>query len=233
MKASFFDWDGTLTNRKIFLMNEFYKHIASRNLAPMESYYRMEGLKRLYAEKKISYREAAGDIPLIYATSLKGVKQSDINRESKSFAQEVMRKYLYPYAKGLVSLMHDRGLTISISGAPHGPIKSLGKILDFDLSYGTLVEIEDGVCTGKLKQNLVIKETKEAVIAKIIKEKDIDLEESYAFGDTGQDLPLLSRVGHPVCLNPNSVLLEIAQKNNWPIFTSKDDVVSNIKKLLK
>jgi HAD superfamily hydrolase (TIGR01490 family) len=231
-KASFFDWDGTLTNvNKGFLMIDFSKHLASRNIFPKESYSKMEESKNLYFEGKLNYREAIGRIPRIYSTTLKGVSENDIKKEAEIFADKVVEEYLHPYAKDLVTLMSKYGMIIGISGAPKELVASLGRRLNFDLSYGSEVEIENEIYTGVLKQNLVIKEIKEAILENIVKENKIDLSKSFGFGDTEQDSSFLSKVGFPIILNPNSKLLDIAKQNDWPIFTSKDDVAVNVKKL--
>jgi len=233
-KASFFDWDGTLTDiKKVFLMNSFSGQLVSKKLFPKDGYLYIEDLRHLYGQGKISYREAAGKIPEVYASSLKGINMSDLEMEAASFAGKILREYVYPYTKSLVTLMNEYGITIAISGAPEEVVVALGKALDFDLSCGTIVETKNGICTGRLKQNLVLKETKKAVISKLIKENNIDLEKSYAFGDTAEDMPLLSKVENPVALNPNRELLAIAKKNRWMTLYSDEDVVNKINERIK
>jgi len=48
-----------------------------------------------------------------------------------------------------------------------------------------------------------------------------DLEESKAYADSGYDSPILFLVGHPIAVNPDEQLLEIARKNNWKIRQEK------------
>jgi len=48
-----------------------------------------------------------------------------------------------------------------------------------------------------------------------------DLERSYAYSDSMNDLPLLCLVGHAGVINANKELLKIARKNHWKVFTSK------------
>lgn len=234
MRASFFDWDGTLTDlKKGFLMIDFSKHLASKNLFSKESYFKMEEFKNLYSKGKLSYREAIGKIPRAYSIALKGISEHDIKREAEIFADKVIKGYLQPYTKNLVDLMNGYGMTIGISGAPKELVVSLGNRLNFDLSFGSEVEIKNGICIGVLKHNLVMKEAKEVVLEKVTKENDIDLSESFGFGDTEQDLAFLSKVRNQVALNPNHKLLTIAKNNRWLIFNSSDDVISEISKKLK
>ena len=44
-----------------------------------------------------------------------------------------------------------------------------------------------------------------------------DLNNSFAYSDSINDLPLLVSVGNPFIVNPNKALQVIATKNEWPI----------------
>ena len=42
-------------------------------------------------------------------------------------------------------------------------------------------------------------------------------DKTYFYSDSDRDLPLLSRVSHPVAVNPNSRLKEYASSKGWPL----------------
>ena len=44
-----------------------------------------------------------------------------------------------------------------------------------------------------------------------------DLHQCYAYSDSISDLPMLDSVGHPVAVNPDSRLNQIALERGWPI----------------
>jgi HAD superfamily hydrolase (TIGR01490 family) len=46
-----------------------------------------------------------------------------------------------------------------------------------------------------------------------------DFAESWFYSDSLNDLPLLSRVTHPVAVDPDETLRAHAQKNGWPVIT--------------
>jgi len=231
MRASFFDIDGTLV--KGLMIYEFAKHLADKTLIKKSFFKEMNSYVMLYLKNKITYREIAIIVPKLYAKGLKGVNVNIVKKEAKKFVDKYIKKFIQPYTQDLVRLMKSHGLTIGISGSPIEVVSCVGELFNFDLTYGTELEVLNGKYTGKIKQNLIIKETKEDVLKKIIKENKIGLTKSFGFGDTEQDLSFLSKVGHPVALNPNSTLLKIFKKNKWPFFTSKDDVVKSIKKDLE
>lgn len=231
VSASFFDLDGTLN--KGWLMYEFSKHLVSANLISRENFHKIEKWKNLFFEHKVSYRKIAIKIPRIYAISFKDRREAIVRKEAKHFVKEVIDRHLYPYAKTLTTIMKKHGMTIGISGAPAEIVLLLGEYFDFDLTYGTKLEVDKGIYTGKLKQNLVLRETKEAIIEKIVDEHTIDLHKSFGFGDTEQDLAFLSRVGYPVALNPNQKLLFIAKKKGWTIIYSGDNIIDKISIVLQ
>ena len=51
-------------------------------------------------------------------------------------------------------------------------------------------------------------------IKEIIDEYNVDLESSYAYGDTTGDFSMLKMVGNPVAINPNKELLNEIRKDN-------------------
>jgi phosphoserine phosphatase len=48
-------------------------------------------------------------------------------------------------------------------------------------------------------------------------EHDIDLSASYAYSDSLSDLPMLEAVGHPVVVNPDPALAEVAKREEWQV----------------
>ena len=47
------------------------------------------------------------------------------------------------------------------------------------------------------------------------REHGIDLAQSYAYSDSLSDLPMLRAVGHPVAVNPDPALAELAAEEGW------------------
>jgi putative phosphoserine phosphatase/1-acylglycerol-3-phosphate O-acyltransferase len=45
---------------------------------------------------------------------------------------------------------------------------------------------------------------------------NLDLAQSYAYGDSAADVPMLESVAHPQAVNPSRRLARVARQNNWP-----------------
>jgi HAD superfamily hydrolase (TIGR01490 family) len=84
-------------------------------------------------------------------------------------------------------------------------------------ALGTVAEHKDGFYTGRLMGDLMHGQAKAAAIVELAELEGIELEESYAYGDSLNDLPMMRAVGHPCPINPDLRLRRHAQEVGWPI----------------
>jgi hypothetical protein len=54
-------------------------------------------------------------------------------------------------------------------------------------------------------------------VSELAKEEEIDLDRSFAYSDSINDLPLLELVGNPIALNPDRQLRAIARRRAWQV----------------
>lgn len=227
-KAAFFDIDGTLI--KGLIICAFPEYLAPRRLFDIKANNKIQSILHSYTCGEKSYREIAIQIPREYALGIRGQKQADISVAASNFIQDYTRN-IFTYAKHLVVLMNHRNfLTIAISGSPIEAAKKL-KFLGFTEIFGTEMSLRNGVYDGKVKTNLIISEEKSRLFDRLTRNNNIDLEASFGFGDTEQDIPILERVGNPIPLNPNPLLLEHALKQNW-VIPNTEHLVADLTNLL-
>src|SRR5204862_7105485 len=86
-----------------------------------------------------------------------------------------------------------------------------------DGAIGTRSEIRDGVYTGEIDGPFVYGEGKAMALREFAAAQSISLDASWAYSDSVSDLPMLEAVGHPVAVNPDAELLEIAHREGWEI----------------
>jgi HAD superfamily hydrolase (TIGR01490 family) len=82
---------------------------------------------------------------------------------------------------------------------------------------GTTAEHKDGYYTGRLLGDLMHGEVKAASVRDLAEREGIDLELSYAYGDSLNDLPMMRAVGNPCPINPDRRLRNYARDIGWPI----------------
>lgn len=110
---------------------------------------------------------------------------------------------------------HDR---IVISASPTEIVARLAHEAGLEDGVGTTAARDaDGVYTGELTGPFCYKQGKVEVMAALAAERGYDLADCYAYTDSASDMPMLEAVGHPVVVNPEPELREIAQERGWPI----------------
>jgi putative phosphoserine phosphatase/1-acylglycerol-3-phosphate O-acyltransferase len=87
----------------------------------------------------------------------------------------------------------------------------------------TRLEVEDGILTGKVVRPTCYGEGKATAGRSLASKYSLDLEQTYFYSDSHEDLPLFDLVGRPRPLNPNRKLAQIAKERQWPVrrFTSR------------
>ena len=81
----------------------------------------------------------------------------------------------------------------------------------------TELEVQGGIFTGEVIHPTCYGEGKAIAAREIARREGADLDESYFYTDSHEDLPLLEAVGRPRLLNPNRSLGQIAKERRWPV----------------
>lgn len=123
-----------------------------------------------------------------------------------------------PESRKLVKMHHDAGReTWIVSASPYGIVAPLADTLEMTGAIATKGKVVDGYYTAELDGPFVYGAGKAEAIARLAAEAGYDLQASYAYSDSISDLPMLEIVGHPVAVNPDSQLEDIAHERGWPI----------------
>lgn len=104
-----------------------------------------------------------------------------------------------------------------VSAAPVELVDKIARELKANGALGTLVGHKDGVLTGELVGDPLHGKAKFQAVERLAKERGINLDESWAYSDSLNDLPLLTAVGHAVAVNPDPQLRRHAAAAGWEI----------------
>jgi haloacid dehalogenase-like hydrolase len=107
--------------------------------------------------------------------------------------------------------------TYLVTAAPRELAERIAAYLGMDGALGTEAELVDGVYTGRLVGPVLHGPAKLDAVRQLAGEQRIDLSQSSAYSDSLNDLPLLEGVGHPVAVNPDRMLRELAAERGWPV----------------
>ena len=87
---------------------------------------------------------------------------------------------------------------------------------------GTHVEVNaDGILTGRLVGKTLHGKAKRKAVKALAKERNINLDKSFAYSDSINDLPMMTAVGNPTAINPDASLRKHAIAAGWPILDFK------------
>jgi HAD superfamily hydrolase (TIGR01490 family) len=129
-----------------------------------------------------------------------------------------LERVLYPAGVECVREHQRQGRrVVLVTGGLDVVMRPLADVLKADeLLCGRLCE-RDGVCTGALLDEPLTGERKAALMREYAEKHGIDLAESYAYGDSAGDLPMLECVGHAVVVNPGRRLRALAEERGWQV----------------
>jgi len=154
----------------------------------------------------------------IMAGWLKGISEEKINALISKIFKDVRENHIRKMAINEVEL-HNRknGRTVILSSAiSHicAPIKEYLKMHDMICSD---IEVINGIFSGLPDGKFCYKEEKLFQAIKYCKQHGFSLADAYFYSDSTEDLPLLEKVGNPVCVSPEPALAKIAQQKKWPV----------------
>ena len=125
---------------------------------------------------------------------------------------------IYPQMLAVVRSHQDAGRPAYIATAASSNVaEMLADVLAMDGAVGTRWEVVDGEYTGRLAGPFAYGEGKATAVREFAAEQGIDLSVSYAYSDSASDLPMLEAVGHPVAVNPDAPLAEVAKREGWEV----------------
>ncbi len=116
-----------------------------------------------------------------------------------------------------------RGDTLMIVTATNrfitGPI---AERLGIDELIAVEPEMVDGRYTGRASGIPSYREGKVERLEQWLADSDLTLDGSWFYSDSHNDLPLLEKVDHPVAVDPDPTLREVAEARGWKIISLRD-----------
>lgn len=206
-KAAFFDIDGTLF-RNSLLIEHFLKLVEDGILDKKIWTDEIGPLYSKYENRQGAYEDYLDKSALAYQKSMRGIDKKIIDKYSQIVIEENKNK-VYNITKNAVNKhLEDGFLIFFISGSPDFLVGNFSKLYSATESISTIYEFdENNKFTGKVLPMWDGKSKLSAVT--ILKDKyDIDLNNSYAYGDTNGDITMFQMVGNPHAINPSYELIE-------------------------
>jgi HAD superfamily hydrolase (TIGR01490 family) len=211
--AAFFDLDKTLMAGSSGMQ---FARVATRHGLVGRRQLASWGLEHLRYRLRGTTDERTAEVLRVARELISGVPARELERMNPEVMAAILPR-VYPQMLDEVHAHQDAGRpTFIVSAAGSGVVEPLAQVLGMDGGVGTRYEVgEDGNLTGRFDGPFVYGAGKVEAIEAFAAEHEIDLGESFAYSDALSDLPMLRAVGHPVVVNPDPALAEIAAQEGW------------------
>ncbi|PZQ87576.1 MAG: HAD-IB family hydrolase [Leifsonia xyli] len=146
-----------------------------------------------------------------------GHTEAQIQELAESIWEHRIRPRLWPETVALAREHLDKGHQVwLLSATPVEVGELIAERLGLTGALGTRVEAVDGVYTGRLIGPVLHAEHKAVAARELAAELGVDLDASWAYSDSRNDIPLLELVGNRIAVNPDAGLARHAAENHWP-----------------
>jgi len=219
--AALFDFDGTLYTGHIW--QDLVRHLratrrhrrwvvayVARNMTPLPLY-------KLGLMSQETFYRAWGET---MSWLIRGWTIAEAQVLFEQLTSEQIMLNLRTDVLALLRQHQEQGhLVALVSGTVAPWLEIAARQLDVAHAIGTPLVERDGCYTGRIVRPLCQGHGKpERVMSYAVENGfEIDWLRSYAYADSGTDLPLLHQVGHPVAVHPDQVLRDQAQAEGWEI----------------
>src|SRR5687768_3778397 len=147
---------------------------------------------------------------------------AELEELGEEIFEEAMAHRIWPGTRALAQLHLDQGQRVwLVTAAPIEIATIIARRLGLTGALGTVSEHVDGVYTGKLVGDMLHGPAKSEAVRALAQREGLDLTQCSAYSDSYNDLPMLSMVGDPCVINPDSKLRDHARANGWRIRDSR------------
>ena len=146
----------------------------------------------------------------------RGLAESVLEEVGEDVFEKHLATQIYPESRALVQAHQEMGHTVAIvSSATRYQVEPLARDMGIHITLCTELVVKNGVFTGEVVHPTCHGEGKAVAGRKLAEQYGLDLEQSYFYTDSHEDLPLLEIVGRPRPLNPTRQLAQIAKERLW------------------
>ncbi|UTW48187.1 HAD family phosphatase [Bacterioplanoides sp. SCSIO 12839] len=140
--------------------------------------------------------------------------------ERTSFLKDRIAPLISQKSRDLIAKHKAAGDTLLIITATNGFVTyPIAELLGIEHIIAPEPELIDGTYTGKIVGIPSFQQGKVTRLNGWLEQQQLDLQGSYFYSDSHNDLPLLEVVDHPVAVDPDDTLKARAEQQGWPIIS--------------
>lgn len=209
--AAIFDFDGTIIagySATVFLRDE----LSRGELSPGELLHMTQALTS-FGLGNMGFSA----LMAVHAQYMAGRSEKDYIAHSDALFKKSIARLIFPETRALIEAHQAKGHSVAIvSSATPYQVEAAARDLGIDAVYCTRLEVKRGKFTGKVVTPTVFGDGKVDAAADFAAKTGADLDASFFYSDSIDDIQLLERVGKPVVLNGRKRLRTVARERQWP-----------------
>jgi HAD superfamily hydrolase (TIGR01490 family) len=153
---------------------------------------------------------------------VKGIPENLMVEMCSGVFHKVLLPSVYKEAISEIEFHKARGARIVIlSSALKTVCKEMARILNIDDIICSELEVKNGYLTGRPIGHICYGEEKSVSLRAYCEKNSCMPSDAWFYSDSISDLPALSVVGKPVCVNPDKKLKKAAIKRGWKVVSWK------------
>lgn len=157
-----------------------------------------------------------------------GLDASEMESLCNRVVGEFLEEALIPETRDRIRQHQEQGhKTWLVTASPIEMALPISQYLGMNGALATIPEVREGRYSGYLHGTIMRGPAKGEAIRSLAERDSIDLDKSYAYSDSINDLPMLSIAGSAWVVNANKDLLRIAKKNSWGVITTNSPDASH------
>jgi HAD superfamily hydrolase (TIGR01490 family) len=214
--AAFFDVDNTIMQgaslfhlaRGLYKRKFFHKRDIAK-FAWQQAYFRVAGVED--PEHVAEARQSA-------LAFIAGHRVEELEALGEEIFDEAMAHRIWPGTRALAQMHLDQGQRVwLVTAAPVEIARIIAERLGLTGALGTVAEHVDGEYTGRLVGDLLHGGAKAEAVRALAETEGLELSRCAAYSDSFNDLPMLTMVGEPCAINPDSRLRDHAKTHGWRV----------------
>lgn len=169
------------------------------------------------------YKAGTLDIHEYLSFALKPLTEHPLTlmlEERAAFLKDRIAPLISQKSRDLIAKHKAAGDTLLIITATNGFVTyPIAELLGIEHIIAPEPEFVDGAYTGGIVGIPSFQQGKVTRLNDWLEQQQLDLQGSYFYSDSHNDLPLLEVVDHPVAVDPDDTLKARAEQQGWPIIS--------------
>ncbi|WP_425832446.1 HAD family hydrolase [Streptomyces fractus] len=212
--AAFFDLDNTvMQGAAIFhfgrglYKRKFFERRELTRFAWQQAWFRIAGVED---------PEHMQDAQNSALSIVKGHRVAELMSIGEEIYDEYLAERIWPGTRALAQAHLDAGQKVwLVTAAPVEIATVIARRLGLTGALGTVAESIGGVYTGRLVGEPLHGPAKAEAVRALASAEGLELGRCAAYSDSHNDIPMLSLVGHPYAINPDTKLRKYARERDW------------------